>query len=182
MMQSNRRTSELAASFRDKEKELAVQLDVMKKDWEERLKDNRETVDEEEIANVVSMMSGIPVQRMAQAEGIKLAGMKEDLQSKVIAQDDAIKKLVKAILRSRVGLKDPNKPIGTFMFLGPTGVGKTHLAKENLAKYMFGSSDALIRIDMSEFMEKFTVSRLVGAPPGYVGYEEGGQLTEKDAP
>ena len=166
---------ELAASFRDKEKELAVQLDVMKKDWEERLKDNRETVDEEEIANVVSMMSGIPVQRMAQAEGIKLAGMKEDLQSKVIAQDDAIKKLVKAILRSRVGLKDPNKPIGTFMFLGPTGVGKTHLAKE-LAKYMFGSSDALIRIDMSEFMEKFTVSRLVGAPPGYVGY---GQLTEK---
>ena len=139
---------ELAASFRDKEKELAVQLDVMKKDWEERLKDNRETVDEEEIANVVSMMSGIPVQRMAQAEGIKLAGMKEDLQSKVIAQDDAIKKLVKAILRSRVGLKDPNKPIGTFMFLGPTGVGKTHLAKE-LAKYMFGSSDALIRIDMS---------------------------------
>ena len=155
---------ELAASFRDKEKELAVQLDVMKKDWEERLKDNRETVDEEEIANVVSMMSGIPVQRMAQAEGIKLAGMKEDLQSKVIAQDDAIKKLVKAILRSRVGLKDPNKPIGTFMFLGPTGVGKTHLAKE-LAKYMFGSSDALIRIDMSEFMEKFTVSRLVGAPP-----------------
>ncbi len=133
---------ELAASFRDKEKELAVQLDVMKKDWEERLKDNRETVDEEEIANVVSMMSGIPVQRMAQAEGIKLAGMKEDLQSKVIAQDDAIKKLVKAILRSRVGLKDPNKPIGTFMFLGPTGVGKTHLAKE-LAKYMFGSSGCI---------------------------------------
>jgi len=169
---------ELAASFRDKEKELTTQLDVMKKEWEERLKDNRETVDAEEIANVVSMMSGIPVQRMAQAEGIKLAGMKEDLQSKVIAQDAAIEKLVRAILRSRVGLKDPNKPIGTFMFLGPTGVGKTHLAKE-LAKYMFGSSDALIRIDMSEYMEKFTVSRLVGAPPGYVGYEEGGQLTEK---
>ena len=168
---------ELAASFRDKEKELTTQLDVMKKEWEERLKDNRETVDAEEIANVVSMMSGIPVQRMAQAEGIKLAGMKEDLQSKVIAQDAAIEKLVRAILRSRVGLKDPNKPIGTFMFLGPTGVGKTHLAKE-LAKYMFGSSDALIRIDMSEYMEKFTVSRLVGAPPGYVGYEEGGQLTE----
>ena len=138
---------ELAASFRDKEKELTTQLDVMKKEWEERLKDNRETVDAEEIANVVSMMSGIPVQRMAQAEGIKLAGMKEDLQSKVIAQDAAIEKLVRAILRSRVGLKDPNKPIGTFMFLGPTGVGKTHLAKE-LAKYMFGSSDALIRIDM----------------------------------
>ena len=123
------------------------------------------------------MMSGIPVQRMAQAEGIKLAGMKEDLQAKVIAQDTAIEKLVKAILRSRVGLKDPNKPIGTFMFLGPTGVGKTHLAKE-LAKYMFGSADALIRIDMSEYQEKHSVSRLVGAPPGYVGYDEGGQLTE----
>ena len=169
---------ELAASFRDKEKELTLQLDEMKREWENSLKENRQTVDAEEIANVISMMSGIPVQRMAQAEGIKLAGMKEDLQSKVIAQDPAIEKLVKAILRSRVGLKDPNKPIGTFMFLGPTGVGKTHLAKE-LAKYMFGSSDALIRIDMSEFMEKFTVSRLVGAPPGYVGYEEGGQLTEK---
>lgn len=169
---------ELAASFRDKEKELTLQLDVMKKEWEASLKENRQTVDSEEIANVISMMSGIPVQRMAQAEGIKLAGMKEDLQSKVIAQDLAIEKLVKAILRSRVGLKDPNKPIGTFMFLGPTGVGKTHLAKE-LAKYMFGSSEALIRIDMSEYMEKFTVSRLVGAPPGYVGYEEGGQLTEK---
>ena len=159
---------ELAASFRDKEKELSSQLDEMKKEWEANLKENRQTVDAEEIANVISMMSGIPVQRMAQAEGIKLAGMKEDLQSKVIAQDTAIEKLVKAILRSRVGLKDPNKPIGTFMFLGPTGVGKTHLAKE-LAKYMFGSSDALIRIDMSEYMEKFTVSRLVGAPPGYVG-------------
>ena len=169
---------ELAASFRDKEKELTLQLDEMKREWENSLKENRQTVDAEEIANVISMMSGIPVQRMAQAEGIKLAGMKEDLQSKVIAQDPAIEKLVKAILRSRVGLKDPNKPIGTFMFLGPTGVGKTHLAKE-LAKYMFGSSDALIRIDMSEFMEKFTVSRLVGAPPGYVGYEEGGQLSEK---
>ncbi|WP_303013427.1 ATP-dependent Clp protease ATP-binding subunit [uncultured Bacteroides sp.] len=169
---------ELAASFRDKEKEFSSQLDEMKKEWEASLKENKQTVDAEEIANVISMMSGIPVQRMAQAEGIKLAGMKEDLQSKVIAQDTAIEKLVKAILRSRVGLKDPNKPIGTFMFLGPTGVGKTHLAKE-LAQYMFGSSDALIRIDMSEYMEKFTVSRLVGAPPGYVGYEEGGQLTEK---
>ena len=169
---------ELAASFRDKEKELDNQLVAMKKEWEASLKDNRQIVDMEEISNVVSMMSGVPVQRMAQAEGIKLAGMKEDLQSKVVAQDVAIEKLVKAILRSRVGLKDPNKPIGTFMFLGPTGVGKTHLAKE-LAKYMFGSSEALIRIDMSEYMEKFTVSRLVGAPPGYVGYEEGGQLTEK---
>ena len=143
---------ELAASFRDKEKELSIQLDEMKKEWEANLKENRQTVDAEEIANVISMMSGIPVQRMAQAEGIKLAGMKEDLQAKVIAQDTAIEKLVKAILRSRVGLKDPNKPIGTFMFLGPTGVGKTHLAKE-LAKYMFGSADALIRIDMSEYME-----------------------------
>lgn len=169
---------ELAASFRDREKEFAVRLDEMKREWETRLKDNRQTVDAEDIANVVSMMSGIPVQRMAQAEGIKLSGMKDDLRSKVVAQDAAIEKLVKAILRSRVGLKDPNRPIGTFMFLGPTGVGKTHLAKE-LAKYMFGSADALIRIDMSEYMEKFTVSRLVGAPPGYVGYEEGGQLTEK---
>jgi len=169
---------ELAASFRDKEKELASQLELMKTEWEAHLKENRQTVDEEEIANVVSMMSGVPVQRMAEAEGLKLAAMKNKLQAKVIAQDPAIEKLVKAILRSRVGLKDPNRPIGTFMFLGPTGVGKTHLAKE-LAKYMFGSTDALIRIDMSEFMEKFTVSRLVGAPPGYVGYEEGGQLTEK---
>ena len=169
---------ELAASFRDKEKELSTQLETMKREWEANLKNHRQTVDEEDIANVISMMSGIPVQRMAQAEGIKLSGMKDELKGKVIAQDAAIEKLVKAILRSRVGLKDPNKPIGTFMFLGPTGVGKTLLAKE-LAKYMFGSSDALIRIDMSEFMEKFTVSRLVGAPPGYVGYEEGGQLTEK---
>ena len=169
---------ELAASFRDKEKMFSEQLEQMKKDWEATLKDNRQTVDEEDIANVVSMMSGVPVQRMAHAEGVKLVNMKTDLKSKVVAQDAAIDKLVKAILRSRVGLKDPNKPIGVFMFLGPTGVGKTHLAKE-LAKYMFGTSEALIRIDMSEFMEKFTVSRLVGAPPGYVGYEEGGQLTEK---
>lgn len=169
---------ELAASYRDREKELSVHLDEMKAEWEARLKDDRQTVGEEEIANVISMMSGVPVQRMAQAEGIKLAGMKEDLQGKVVAQDTAIEKLTKAILRSRVGLKDPNRPIGTFMFLGPTGVGKTHLAKQ-LAKYMFGSSDALIRIDMSEYMEKYTVSRMIGAAPGYVGYEEGGQLTEK---
>ena len=169
---------ELAASYRDKEKEYANQLDTLKEKWEKSLKENRETVDDEQIAEVVSMMSGVPVQRMAQAEGMKLLGMKDDLLSKVIGQDKAIATLVKAIQRSRVGLKDPNKPIGTFMFLGPTGVGKTHLAKE-LAKLMFGSADALIRIDMSEYMEKFTVSRLVGAPPGYVGYEEGGQLTEK---
>lgn len=169
---------ELAASYRDKEKEYTNQLDTLKEEWEKSLKENRETVDDEQIAEVVSMMSGVPVQRMAQAEGMKLLGMKDDLLSKVIGQDKAIATLVKAIQRSRVGLKDPNKPIGTFMFLGPTGVGKTHLVKE-LAKLMFGSADALIRIDMSEYMEKFTVSRLVGAPPGYVGYEEGGQLTEK---
>lgn len=169
---------ELAASYRDQEKDLLAQLEEMKADWEEKLTQNRETVDEEDIARVVSMISGIPVQRMAQAEGVKLVNMKKVLQSKVIGQDEAIGKLTKAILRSRVGLKDPNKPTGTFMFLGPTGVGKTHLAKE-LAQFMFGSTDALIRIDMSEYMEKFTVSRLVGAPPGYVGYEEGGQLTER---
>lgn len=169
---------ELAASFRDREKSLMSELEDMKQRWEESLKENRETVDKEQIADIVSMISGIPVQRMAQAEGIRLKGMKEQLLAKVIAQDKAVDTLVKAIQRSRVGLKDPNKPIGTFLFLGPTGVGKTHLAKE-LAKQMFGSADALIRIDMSEYMEKFTVSRLVGAPPGYVGYEEGGQLTEK---
>lgn len=169
---------ELAASYRDHEKNLSEELNQMKLEWENSLKENRQVVTEEDIANVVSMMSGIPVQKMAQQEGVRLASMQTILQSKVIAQDNAIHKLVKAILRSRVGLKDPNRPIGTFMFLGPTGVGKTHLAKE-LAKFLFGSADALIRIDMSEYMEKFTVSRLVGAPPGYVGYEEGGQLTEK---
>ena len=169
---------ELAASFRDREKHYMEQLEAMKREWEEKLKENRETVDAEKVADVVSMMSGVPVQRMVEAEGIKLKGMKNELLSKVIAQDKAVDTLVKAIQRSRVGLKDPNKPIGTFLFLGPTGVGKTHLAKQ-LAKLMFGSADALIRIDMSEYMEKFTVSRLVGAPPGYVGYEEGGQLTEK---
>lgn len=169
---------ELAASYRDREKELMQCLDQMKAEWESHVKETRQVVNEEEIANVVSMMSGIPVQRMAQAEGVKLAGMKDALKKQVIGQDDAIDKVVKAILRSRVGLKDPNRPIGTFMFLGPTGVGKTHLAKQ-LAKYMFGSSDALIRIDMSEYMEKYTVSRMIGAAPGYVGYEEGGQLTEK---
>lgn len=150
----------------------------MKLEWEAKSRENREVVDEEQIANVVSMISGIPVQRMAEQEGNKLKGMKQALLNKVIAQDQAIETLVKAILRSRVGLKDPNKPIGTFLFLGPTGVGKTHLAKE-LAREMFGTTDALIRIDMSEYMDKYTVSKLVGAPPGYVGYEEGGQLTEK---
>ncbi len=169
---------ELAANHRDRAKELTEQLEEMKSAWESQHENLREVVDEEEIARVVSMMSGIPVQRMAQTESARLINMKSELQSQVIAQDAAIEKLTKAILRSRVGLKDPNRPIGTFLFLGPTGVGKTHLVKQ-LAKQMFGSSDALIRVDMSEYMEKFAVSRLVGAPPGYVGYDEGGQLTEK---
>lgn len=169
---------ELAASYRDQVSVHTSALEVMKQKWEESLKENRETVDGEQIAEVVSMMSGIPVQKMAQTENVRLMGMKEELMGKVIGQDKAIETLVKAIRRSRIGLKDPNHPIGTFMFLGPTGVGKTHLAKK-LAEFMFGSSDALIRIDMSEYMEKHTVSRMVGAPPGYVGYEEGGQLTEK---
>ena len=169
---------ELAANHRDRAKELTEQLEEMKSAWESQHENLREVVDEEEIARVVSMMSGIPVQRMAQTESARLINMKSELQSQVIAQDAAIEKLTKAIMRSRVGLKDPNRPIGTFLFLGPTGVGKTHLVKQ-LAKYMFGSSDALIRVDMSEYMEKFAVSRLVGAPPGYVGYDEGGQLTEK---
>jgi ATP-dependent Clp protease ATP-binding subunit ClpC len=167
-----------AAEFRDIELGYVSLLEEMREEWDAKQKEYRQKVDEAEIADVVSMMSGIPVQRMMHAEGMKLAHIKEDLQAKVIAQDAAVEKLVKAILRNRIGLKDPNKPIGTFMFLGPTGVGKTYLAKE-LALHMFGSTDALIRIDMSEFMEKFTVSRLVGAPPGYIGYEEGGQLTEK---
>mgnify|MGYP002239769139 FL=1 len=169
---------ELAASFRDRENQYTEQLERLKNEWKEKLKDNRETVDAPQIEEVVSMISGVPVQRMAQAEGVRLKGMKQALLSKVIGQDKAVETLVRSIQRSRVGLKDPNKPIGTFLFLGPTGVGKTHLAKE-LAKNMFGTTDTIIRIDMSEYMEKFTVSRLVGAPPGYVGYEEGGQLTEK---
>lgn len=169
---------ELAASFRDRERQYENQLELMRQEWENKLKENKETVDADQIANVISMMSGVPIQRMEQTENAKLKNMKAELLTKVIAQDKAVNTLVKAIQRSRIGLKDPNKPIGTFLFLGPTGVGKTHLAKE-LAKEMFGSADALIRIDMSEYMEKFTVSRLVGAPPGYVGYEEGGQLTEK---
>ena len=169
---------ELAASFRDRENQYNEQLERLKTEWQEKLKDNRETVDARQIEDVVSMISGVPVQRMAQSEGVRLKGMKQALLSKVIGQDKAVETLVRSIQRSRVGLKDPNKPIGTFLFLGPTGVGKTHLAKE-LAKNLFGSTDAIIRIDMSEYMEKFTVSRLVGAPPGYVGYEEGGQLTEK---
>ena len=173
-----RQDFESAANLRDREKELQAELARMKTEWEKSLAGNRQTVDEEEVAKVVSMISGVPMQRMQQDEWTRLKGMKHELTSRVIAQDNAIEKLTKAIQRSRVGLQNPNKPIGTFMFLGPTGVGKTLLAKE-LAKFMFGSADALIRIDMSEYMEKFTVSRLVGAPPGYVGYEEGGQLTER---
>ena len=173
-----RQDFELAARFRDREKELETELENMRKEWENSLKTHRETVNEESIATVVSMMSGIPVQKIAHEEGERLKGLAPALKSKVIAQDSAIDLLARAIRRSRVGLKNPNKPIGSFLFLGPTGVGKTLLAKE-LAEQMFGSSDAIIRVDMSEFMEKFAVSRLVGAPPGYVGYEEGGQLTEK---
>jgi len=169
---------ELAANFRDKEKTLLQLLEREKEEWEKDLINHRETVDENKVAEVVAMMSGIPVQRIAQAEGKRLMNMGKDLKGKVIGQQEAIDKIVKAIQRNRAGLKDPNRPIGSFIFLGPTGVGKTQLAKV-LAKYLFDSLDSLIRIDMSEYMEKFSVSRLVGAPPGYVGYEEGGQLTEK---
>ncbi len=169
---------ELAADYRDQEANLQEELNRLKTEWEEKLSRERVTVDEDQIAEVVSMMTGIPLQRMGQDEGHKLKDMAKNLKQEVIGQDEAIDKLVRAIQRGRVGLKDPNKPIGAFMFLGPTGVGKTYLAKK-LAEYMFGSEDALIRIDMSEYMEKHTVSRMVGAPPGYVGHEEGGQLTEK---
>ncbi|RLD92475.1 MAG: ATP-dependent Clp protease ATP-binding subunit [Bacteroidetes bacterium] len=169
---------EKAASYRDKEKELLDRLDSEKKKWEKELSQNREMVDEEKVAEVVAMMTGVPVQRIAQAEGARLLKMADELRGSVIGQDEAISKVVKSIQRNRAGLKDPNKPIGTFVFLGPTGVGKTQMAKV-LAQYLFESIDNLIRIDMSEYMEKFSVSRLVGAPPGYVGYEEGGQLTEK---
>ena len=169
---------EEAASLRDKEKKLGEELDKAKAIWEEESKHKRYPISEDNIAEVISMMTGIPVKRMVQAETEKLRRMSEDMRGMVIGQEDAISKVTKAIQRNRVGLKDPKKPIGSFIFLGPTGVGKTELAR-SLAKYMFDSEDALIRIDMSEYMEKFTVSRLIGAPPGYVGYEEGGQLTEK---
>ena len=168
----------LASECRDQAKYVGEELEKMKMEWESSLKETRKKVTADEVAQTVSMMTGIPVSKMANAEGIRMKGMRQELKDAVIAQDAAVDKLVSAIQRSRVGLKDPNRPIGTFMFLGPTGVGKTFLAKK-LAEHMFGSADALIRIDMSEYMEKFTVSRLVGAPPGYVGYEEGGMLTEK---
>jgi ATP-dependent Clp protease ATP-binding subunit ClpC len=169
---------EEAAQLRDKEKKLIAQLEEEKRAWEEETRTKRYKVDEENVAEVIGMMTGIPTQRIAQNESQKLLNMKQELGERVIGQDDAISKLTKAIQRTRVGLKDPRKPIGSFVFLGPTGVGKTEMAKV-LAKYLFDKDDALVRIDMSEYMEKFSVSRLVGAPPGYVGYEEGGQLTEK---
>lgn len=169
---------EEAAQLRDREKKLIEQLDIAKAKWEEESKTKRYTVEEENVAEVIAMMTGIPAKRIAQNEGTKLLNMGEDLRGRIVGQDSAIKKLTKAIQRTRVGLKDPKKPIGSFIFLGPTGVGKTELAKM-LASYLFDKEDSLIRIDMSEYMEKFSVSRLVGAPPGYVGYEEGGQLTEK---
>lgn len=173
-----RQDFETAAELRDRELNLTREYSRMMKEWESTLSENREVVDRPQIEEVVSYMSGVPVQKMVQAENIRLKGMEQKLESEVIAQDNAVRKLVKAIMRSRIGLKDPNRPIGTFLFLGPTGVGKTLLAKK-LADFMFGTTDAMIRIDMSEYMEKYSVSRLIGAPPGYVGYEEGGQLTEK---
>lgn len=169
---------EEAASLRDKEKRLGEELEKAKGEWEEEVKHKRYPIHEEDIAEVVSMMTGIPVMRMVEAESEKLRRMGDDLKAMVVGQDDAISKVVKAIQRNRVGLKDPRKPIGSFIFLGPTGVGKTELTRA-LARYLFDSEDALIRVDMSEYMEKFSLSRLIGAPPGYVGYEEGGQLTEK---
>ncbi|MFO7879906.1 MAG: ATP-dependent Clp protease ATP-binding subunit [Bacteroidota bacterium] len=169
---------EQAASYRDEERELEQEIEMAKDLWHRDMKKHKEKVTEDNVAEVVAMMTGVPVQRIAQNEGTKLLKMDDDLKKTVVGQDEAIEKIVLAIQRNRAGLKDPNRPIGSFIFLGPTGVGKTHLAKM-LSKYLFDSEDALIRIDMSEYMEKFSVSRLVGAPPGYVGYEEGGQLTEK---
>ena len=169
---------ELAANYRDLQTRLEKELDEMNRQWADGDTSERQPVTEKEVADVISIMTGVPVQRMAETEGVRLKGMSAELKQAVIAQDAAIEKMTKAILRNRVGLKDPNHPTGVFMFLGPTGVGKTYLAKK-LAQFMFGSNDALIRVDMSEYTESFNVSRLVGAPPGYVGYEEGGQLTER---
>ncbi len=169
---------ESAAGYRDQQERLKLDLEYAKQKWEEELNSRREVVDENDVAQVVALITGVPVQRIAQTEGIRLLGMGDELKRLIIGQDEAIDKIVRSIRRNRAGLRDPNRPIGSFMFLGPTGVGKTLLAKR-LAEFLFNSPDALIRIDMSEYMEKFNVSRLVGAPPGYVGYEEGGQLTEK---
>ena len=173
-----RQRYEEAAKLRDDEKNVEAALSKAQARWEEDLRENRQPVTEEHIAEVVSMMTGIPVKKVAKQELDKLAHMEASIQAKIIGQENAISKVVRAIQRNRAGLKDPNKPIGSFIFLGPTGVGKTQLAKE-IAIQLFDSADALVRIDMSEYMEKFALSRLVGAPPGYVGYEEGGQLTEK---
>jgi len=169
---------ELAASYRDRQLVLEKELETLNKKWQNGEGDVQQVVTEKEVADVVSMMTGVPVQRMAEKEGVRLKGMAQELKAAVIGQDNAIEKMVRAIQRNRVGLKDPGHPIGAFMFLGPTGVGKTYLAKK-LAEFMFGSSEALIRVDMSEYTESFNTSRLIGAPPGYVGYEEGGQLTER---
>jgi len=174
----NSQNFELAASCRDEGKQKSEKLALMKTEWETGADLERQPVDAEKIAEVVAVMTGVPLQRIAQEESDKLLKMRYEIKKKIIGQDKAVDSVVKAIQRNRVGLKDPNRPIGAFLFVGPTGVGKTHLAKL-LSEAMFDSKDALLRIDMSEFMEKFTVSRLVGAPPGYVGYEEGGQLTEK---
>ena len=169
---------EIAANYRDMQETLTKRLNEARVNWEKELAKKREIVDADKIAEVVAMMTGVPVRRIAQGESERLLNMGNELKEAIIGQDEAIEKIAKCIRRNRVGLKDPNRPIGSFMFLGPTGVGKTYLAKK-LAQFLFGSEDALVRIDMSEYMEKFSVSRLVGAPPGYVGYEEGGQLTEK---
>jgi ATP-dependent Clp protease ATP-binding subunit ClpC len=169
---------EAAAKYRDLERKIRVNLELEQKKWEEKLKENKKTVDGDRVAEVVSMMSGVPLRKVNQDENEKLANLDSDLRGKVIGQDHAIEKIAKSIMRNRMGLKDPNKPIGSFIFLGPTGVGKTQLAKE-LAKQIFGDPDALIRVDMSEYMEKFNATKLIGAPPGYVGHEEGGQLTER---
>ena len=169
---------EAAAKYRDLERKIRVNLELEQKKWEDKLKENKKTVDGDRVAEVVSMMSGVPLRKVSQDENEKLANLDGDLRGKVIGQDHAIEKIAKSIMRNRMGLKDPNKPIGSFIFLGPTGVGKTQLAKE-LAKQIFGDPDALIRVDMSEYMEKFNATKLIGAPPGYVGHEEGGQLTER---
>lgn len=169
---------EAAAKFRDLERKIRVNLELEQKNWESKLKEDKKIVDGDKVAEVVSMMSGVPLKKVTQEENEKLANLGTELKARVIGQDPAIEKIAKAILRNRMGLKDPNKPIGSFIFLGPTGVGKTQLAKE-LAKQLFGDADALIRVDMSEYMEKFNSTKLIGAPPGYVGHEDGGQLTEK---
>lgn len=169
---------EAAAKFRDLERKIKLNIEIETKSWEQKLKEKRKVVDAEKVAEVVSMMSGIPLNKVSQSENEKLSNLEETLKNRVIGQEDAIKKISKAVLRNRFGLKDPNRPIGSFIFLGPTGVGKTELAKE-LARSIFGDKDSLIRIDMSEYMEKFSSTKLIGSPPGYVGHEEGGQLTEK---